>query len=754
MIQYNPILKRDGTLNGAITVAPLSSLVFDLPGKAIWAKGVRLKGTDHTYTFSHDNYITINNTPGSNESEDIEIGVNIQALRAAVTTTYDIVSTTAAGLAPKFVNSNRSNSESNTDYYYLGWTGSTLKWYKNAFRNIAIDSNEILSVDSKDPLIFHAGDGISIVFDQGTNALVIENTKPHVYHNTDRSVNQILVTDNGNYRVLLKNTANDTSEIGAAKYASTLLYNPSTKILKVNGNAVLTTGDVTQSSNPVVLSNWNTEYTIATIGGININIKTPVYPSYVTQTMNINGTNYNIYTSSASLPSFIAPTSYGTNGQILSTNGNNFTWINCPTSNVTTFAVLASTSTSITQITADTANPYYNLIEGSGIARSIQFKSSSTISVSGNSSGIITFSGVANAVGVAGYVAGPTKANNAYNIWMTNGNGEPAWRAVTVPATVPTIGTSNITLVTIGGVEVKAKIGSYLPSTHTYPLSIATDTGTSSISLIASSKYKLTAGGSSIVFTSTPDQNVKQTPKTDNTNRPLMMINGGTTAAEQINTSMFSIGIYANASTGIITSGGFSKSGYDNTSVLLAGGGSKLLSDFSMSHRHPYVTFVGVTDDSTNHANQLRYVLNGTSNYFTVPYASHAYDVTVTNSDNNSTYKLVWHSSNHLYSTGGIYCNPSTDCIYATHYFETSDIRLKCNIVNISESIRKFEFKNDHKPYYGFIAQELYSKYPELVDITGEYWTVNYDSTICLIISKLENKIKRLEDEINKLKNK
>jgi hypothetical protein len=28
------------------------------------------------------------------------------------------------------------------------------------------------------------------------------------------------------------------------------------------------------------------------------------------------------------------------------------------------------------------------------------------------------------------------------------------------------------------------------------------------------------------------DENVKQTPKTDNANRPLMMINGGTTAGE------------------------------------------------------------------------------------------------------------------------------------------------------------------------------------------------------------------------------
>ena len=49
---------------------------------------------------------------------------------------------------------------------------------------------------------------------------------------------------------------------------------------------------------------------------------------------------------------------------------------------------------------------------------------------------------------------------------------------------------------------------------------------------------------------------------------------------------------------------------YNNTNVSLEG------------HTHSeYVTSVGVTDDTTNHANQLRYVKNGTSTYFTVPYA-------------------------------------------------------------------------------------------------------------------------------------
>lgn len=83
------------------------------------------------------------------------------------------------------------------------------------------------------------------------------------------------------------------------------------------------------------------------------------------------------------------------------------------------------------------------------------------------------------------------------------------------------------------------------------------------------------------------DENVKQVPKTDNVNRPLMMINGSTSAGEQINTSMFSTGIYANASTKMITANGFIKAGSSDTYFLLGGGGHKAISDFATSgHNH------------------------------------------------------------------------------------------------------------------------------------------------------------------------
>ena len=141
--------------------------------------------------------------------------------------------------------------------------------------------------------------------------------------------------------------------------------------------------------------------------------------------------------------------------------------------------------------------------------------------------------------------------------------------------------------------------------------------------------------------------------------------------------------------------------------------------------------------------------------------AGSASTVTVNSSDANSTYRMVWHSGNTLYGTGGIYCNPSTDALYASAFYETSDIRLKQNINPVLTSnnipqIKEFDWKNTGKHSYGLIAQELESMgYSELVDTKDDgYKSVNYTAALCLIIGKLQLKIKELEDRIKYLESK
>lgn len=51
----------------------------------------------------------------------------------------------------------------------------------------------------------------------------------------------------------------------------------------------------------------------------------------------------------------------------------------------------------------------------------------------------------------------------------------------------------------------------------------------------------------------------------------------------------------------------------------------------------------------------------GTSSAVTINY----------NNDSNSTYQMLWGSGNYVYGTGGIYCNPYTDYLYAKGFYHT-----------------------------------------------------------------------------------
>jgi len=102
------------------------------------------------------------------------------------------------------------------------------------------------------------------------------------------------------------------------------------------------------------LSNWNTEYTIAQIAGVDIKVKTPINPitELSTKNLKLNGIDYALYTTETSLPTFFAPLSLGNDGEILSTNGSGFTWITKPTSNVTTSAVLSDSNSGTSHISS------------------------------------------------------------------------------------------------------------------------------------------------------------------------------------------------------------------------------------------------------------------------------------------------------------------------------------------------------------------------------------------------------------------
>lgn len=147
--------------------------------------------------------------------------------------------------------------------------------------------------------------------------------------------------------------------------------------------------------------------------------------------------------------------------------------------------------------------------------------------------------------------------------------------------------------------------------------------------------------------------------------------------------------------------------------------------------------------------------------------AGTASNVTINyNNDSNSTFQMLWGSGNGVYGTGGIYCNPSSDIIYAGDFYVTSDDRLKNRVGNIPNALaavnslngfkftwneRATELRNytNETTQVGVSAQEVEAILPEAVhtDVDG-YKTVSYDSLVPLLIEavkELTEKVARLE---------
>lgn len=87
--------------------------------------------------------------------------------------------------------------------------------------------------------------------------------------------------------------------------------------------------------------------------------------------------------------------------------------------------------------------------------------------------------------------------------------------------------------------------------------------------------------------------------------------------------------------------------------------------------------------------------------------------------------------------------------VYASNFYTSSDRAKKQNISTLSEHIRKFQLKDTEKWHYGVIAQEV----PEMFrDGEEGNMTVNYNSVLSYYVGQLENRVKELEQEVQKLK--
>jgi hypothetical protein len=117
---------------------------------------------------------------------------------------------------------------------------------------------------------------------------------------------------------------------------------------------------------------------------------------------------------------------------------------------------------------------------------------------------------------------------------------------------------------------------------------------------------------------------------------------------------------------------------------------------------------------------------------------------------------IFYDSNNTAYYTDPA-STSNLNSVTAVDFNSTSDIKLKTNVTQIRNSIKKisqlngvsFNWKNTNKPSLGVIAQEVEKVFPELVN-DSETKTVNYNGLIGVLIEA----IKELKGEVEELKSK
>lgn len=91
-IAFNPLFKDDNkTKVGALTSAPTGNdIVFDLPGKAIYTKQTKFKGTDHTYQITANSPLSAAATDKGDDTTSVSITLNLQDLKQLLLEQWDI----------------------------------------------------------------------------------------------------------------------------------------------------------------------------------------------------------------------------------------------------------------------------------------------------------------------------------------------------------------------------------------------------------------------------------------------------------------------------------------------------------------------------------------------------------------------------------------------------------------------------------------------------------------------------------------
>ena len=211
-------------------------------------------------------------------------------------------------------------------------------------------------------------------------------------------------------------------------------------------------------------------------------------PTWASLTITLNGT-------ATTSPSFYAPTSAGTSGYYLKSNGSGIpSWVALPTASAGTAGIAklgasggAATyghthTTSVAKVTSGTSSvtleysAMYKITAG-GTDTIITMPAGSAVTLNGTSTTSASF-------------YAPTGAGTSGQYLKSSGSGAPSWSAL------PTASSSTSGIMKLGA------SGGAATYNHTHTTTIEKVTsGTSAVTLAYSSMYKITAGGTTTIFT-------------------------------------------------------------------------------------------------------------------------------------------------------------------------------------------------------------------------------------------------------------
>lgn len=457
-------------------------------------------------------------------------------------------------------------SDNNTNYYHTtgSWSGLTYTATANGGAG-ALAFTIPTGTTSTTVALGNHTHATSIATSTGTNQITLAHGGKYAItaggtsyiftmpsdNNTDTLVTQTATdTTNANYELLFSATGDNTTRTETARKTSNLIFNPSTGLLTTKNISL--TGDLTLTGDAYLNSQTYAEdittNTLLVNGNANF-VAIPTAPTAADGTNNTQlATTAFVYNAFKSNDAMVFKGVVNSNSDLPATHYQGWTYkIGTAGTYAGQTCEIGDTIYCVTDGTAAN-NAHWVVIQNNvdgAVYRGSNAFTDANIIIADSTAGKVKSSGKTITTTAPGSSAADTTIPTSKAVWsaITGASGYGKTGTVTSVATgagltggtITTSGTikanlnSETSLGTIGttsklyavGVDSNGKLAVNVPWTDTNTdistLTLASDTGTSSITLAYGSKYKLTAGSKTVIFTM---------PSSDNTNTTYTFANG------------------------------------------------------------------------------------------------------------------------------------------------------------------------------------------------------------------------------------